>query len=73
MRRPNHCPAILAWPLVLACFVHMALADQVSYTNNTPSSVDMPWTNSLQMPQFGQPLPSLMAFLIHCRAKPRNT
>jgi hypothetical protein len=37
----------------------MALAGQVSYTNNTPPGAYMPWTNSLQMPQFSQPFAQL--------------
>ena len=47
-------PRVLCWLLVLVFFVHVASADQVSYTNNTPSRAYVPWTNTLQIPQFSQ-------------------
>ncbi len=59
MKRPNQRPAILAWPLILAFFVHIAIADQVSYTTNTPSGALMPWNNTLQIPQFSRPFAQL--------------
>jgi Regulator of chromosome condensation (RCC1) repeat len=54
-------PALIKWPFIfcLLLVTHPSLADQVSYSTNTASDAYMPWTNSLQFPQFNQPFTRL--------------
>jgi hypothetical protein len=59
MEAANYYSKVFSWLLLSVFFVHAARADQVSYTNNTPSGAYMPWTNTLQMPQFSQPFARL--------------
>jgi len=59
MEPKNFYLRVLSRLFIFVFFVHVACADQVSYTTNTPSGAYMPWTNTLQIPQFSQPFARL--------------